>query len=68
LRDKDAVKLYYTELLRPEKLLMIKHVLSSAGNAYFDYQRRGELHKGKEEKEMIHSFVRKGMDRLPSEY
>ena len=51
LRAKDAVKLYYTELMRPEKLLMIKHVLSSAGNAYFDYQRRGELQKGKEEKE-----------------
>jgi hypothetical protein len=33
--------------MRPEKLLMIKHVLSSAGNAYFDYQRRGELQKGK---------------------
>lgn len=30
---------------------MTKHVLSLAGNAHFDYQRRGELQKEKEEKE-----------------
>jgi len=51
LRAKDAVKFYDPELMRPEKLLMTVHVLSSAKNAQFDYQRRGELQKEKEEKE-----------------
>jgi hypothetical protein len=31
-----------TELMRPEKLLMTKHVLSSARNSHFDYQREKE--------------------------
>ena len=52
LRANDAAKLYDPELMRPENLLMTKqHVLSSARNAHFDYQRRGELQKEKEEKE-----------------
>ena len=42
LRAKDAVKLYDPELVRPEKLLITKHVLSSARNSHFDYQRRGK--------------------------
>jgi hypothetical protein len=50
LKAKDAVKFYDLELMRPEKLLMTEHVLSSARNAHFDYQRRGELQKEKEEK------------------
>ena len=51
LRANDAAKLYDPELMRPENLLMTKqHVLSSARNAHFDYQRRGELQKEKEEK------------------
>jgi len=53
LRAKDAVKFYYTEVMRPEKLLMIKHVLSSARNAHFDYQRRCELEKGKRKGESL---------------
>ena len=64
LRAKDAVKFYYTELMRPEKLLMIKHVLSSAGNAYFDYQRRGELQKGKQEKERRELNQRRETDEM----
>jgi hypothetical protein len=36
LRAKDVVKFYDTELMRPEKLLMNKHVLSSR-NFHFDY-------------------------------
>jgi len=50
LKAKDAVKFYDLELMRPEKLLMTEHVWSSARNAHFDYQRRGELQKEKEEK------------------
>jgi hypothetical protein len=52
LKAKDAVKFYDLELMRPEKLLMTEHVLSSARNAHFDYQRRGELQKEKEEEIM----------------
>ena len=36
LRAKDVVKFYDTELMRPEKILMNKHVLS-ARNFHFDY-------------------------------
>ena len=51
LGAKDAVKFYDPELMRPEKFIMTKHFLSSARKAHFDYQRRGELQKEKEEKE-----------------
>ena len=64
LRSKDAVKFYYTELMRPEKLLMIKHVFSSARNVHFDYQRRGELQKRKEEKERREHNQRRETDEM----
>ena len=48
LRAKDAVKFYDPELMRP------------ARNSHFDYQKRGELQKEKEEKDVksvIYCFI-----------
>jgi hypothetical protein len=64
LRDTDAVKLYDLELMRPEKFLMTKHFLSSARNAHFDYQRRGELQEEKEEKERRELNQRREADEM----
>jgi hypothetical protein len=64
LRAKDTVKFYDTELMRPEKFHMTKHFLSSARNAHFDYQRRGELQKEKGEKERRELNQRREADEM----
>lgn len=59
---KDAVKFYDPEKMRLEKLLITKHVLSSARNAHFDYQRRLDIQREKEEKERKELLQRREED------